>query len=189
MKKAYRNAERTKRRIRQAFVELLKEKRTMEGVTVNELASRADVAKSTFYNHYADIYAVAEEFENELIDNLFSAIDEAERAGAPLYETHMRRLLVFLSDNEEVYRSAILSPDTRYFVDKLKVMLARHLSAAYTFPFSADPVKRQIQIRFFTSACVDTLCDYYRGNLQATLEEIGETLIELLKKASSDTPV
>lgn len=185
MKKAYRNAERTKRMIRAAFAELLREKQTMEGITVSELAARADIAKSTFYNHYADIYAVAEEFGNELIDNLFSAIDEADRAGAPQYEAHMRRLLIFLQEHEALYRSVILSPDTRYFVEKLKVKLGRHLYNTYSFPFSADPVKRQIQISFFNNACVDTICDYYRGTLQASLEEVGETMIELLRKASA----
>lgn len=188
MKKPYRSTERTKRRIRQAFAELLRENRTMEGITVSALADRADVAKSTFYNHYEDIYAVAAEFENELIDQLFSAIDEAEQAGAPLYEAHMHRLLSFLQAQEDIYRSAVLSPDTRFFVDKLKVMLARHLSAAYTFPFSADSVKRQIQISFFTNACVDTICDYYRGALPATLEEVGNTMIELLQKATGTNP-
>lgn len=171
--------------IRQAFAEVLAEFRLMESITVQKLADRADIAKSTFYNHYEDIYAVAEEFENELIDNLFSAIDEADRAGAPLYEAHMRKLLTFLRNHEELYRSAALSPDSRYFVDKLKIMLSRRLSSAYAFPFSADPVKRQIEISFFTNACVETICDYYRGTIQATHEEVGDTIIELLKRASS----
>ena len=46
--------------IRAAFVELLGEKKNMETITVGELAERADIAKSTFYNHYDDVYAVAE---------------------------------------------------------------------------------------------------------------------------------
>ena len=50
----------------------------METITVGELAERADIAKSTFYNHYDDIYAVAEEFENELIAKLSAVLDEIE---------------------------------------------------------------------------------------------------------------
>ena len=62
--------------IRAAFVELLGEKKNMETITVGELAERADIAKSTFYNHYDDVYAVAEEFENELIAKLSAVLDE-----------------------------------------------------------------------------------------------------------------
>ena len=64
MKKEYRSTLRTKKMIRAAFVELLGEKKNMETITVSELSERADVAKSTFYNHYDDVYAVAEEFED-----------------------------------------------------------------------------------------------------------------------------
>mgnify|MGYP003296140577 CR=1 FL=1 len=65
MKKEYRNVTKTRKMIRLAFSELLGEKKNMESITVSELVERADIAKSTFYNHYEDIYAVAEEFENE----------------------------------------------------------------------------------------------------------------------------
>lgn len=65
--KQYRNAERTKKWIRRAFIELISEKKTINKITVNELAERADITKTTFCYHYDDIYAVAEEFENELI--------------------------------------------------------------------------------------------------------------------------
>ena len=78
MKKEYRCTARTKKMIRAAFVELLGEKKNMETITVGELAERADIAKSTFYNHYDDVYAVAEEFENELIAKLSAVLDEIE---------------------------------------------------------------------------------------------------------------
>ena len=65
--KQYRNAVRTEKWIRRAFIELISEKKTLNKITVNELAERADITKTTFYYHYDDIYAVAEEFENELI--------------------------------------------------------------------------------------------------------------------------
>ena len=78
MKKEYRCVTRTKKMIRAAFAELIGEKRNMESITVGELAERADIAKSTFYNHYDDVYAVAEEFENELIGELSATLDEIE---------------------------------------------------------------------------------------------------------------
>lgn len=65
--------------IRTAFVELVGEKKNMEIITVGELAERADIAKSTFYNQYDDVYAVAEEFESELIAKLSAVLDEIER--------------------------------------------------------------------------------------------------------------
>ena len=40
------------------------------GETVAELAERADIAKRTFYNHYDDVYAIADEMLHELIGEL-----------------------------------------------------------------------------------------------------------------------
>ena len=61
MKREYRNSTRTKKMIRTAFAELIGEKKMISNISVSELAERADIAKSTFYNHYEDIYAVADE--------------------------------------------------------------------------------------------------------------------------------
>ena len=90
--------------IRSAFVELLGEKKNMETITVGELAERADTAKSTFYNHYDDVYAVAEEFENELIAKLSAVLDEIELEKSSEYESYLKKIIEFLKANEDIYR-------------------------------------------------------------------------------------
>lgn len=87
--------------IRAAFVELLGEKKNMETITVGELAERADIAKITFYNHYDDVYAVAEEFENELIAKLSAVLDEIELERSSEYESYFRKVIEFLKVNED----------------------------------------------------------------------------------------
>ena len=119
MKKEYRSVIRTKKMIKAAFLELLDEKKDMNLITVGELAERADIAKSTFYNHYDDIYSVAEEFENELIDNLSKVLDEIDSETIVEYEIYIKRIIEFLKSNENVYRKAIGSSDVRFFIEKL----------------------------------------------------------------------
>ena len=50
--------EKTERAIKQAFMELRREK-PVEKIRVKELCDRACINKSTFYAHYQDIYALA----------------------------------------------------------------------------------------------------------------------------------
>lgn len=45
----------TKRAIRSAFAELIKEK-PMEKITVKEIAELAEINKTTFYAHYETVY-------------------------------------------------------------------------------------------------------------------------------------
>ena len=127
MKKEYRCTARTKKMIRAAFVELLGEKKNMETITVGELAERADIAKSTFYNHYDDVYAVAEEFENELIAKLSAVLDEIELERSIEYENYFRKVIEFLKVNEDIYRKAITSSDIRFFIEKLKAVISKKI--------------------------------------------------------------
>ena len=183
MKKEYRNAVRTKKMIRAAFAQLLGEKRNMESITVGALVERADIAKSTFYNHYEDIYAVAEEFENELIDNLLQVLDKIESEKATEYEVYIKSVINFLKDHEEVYRKVMVTPDVRFFIEKLKSIIAKKVFEESTvLPFSQNRAQRYIQIRLLTNACIDTVADYFRGNFEMNLDEVGDVIIEFLEK-------
>lgn len=53
-RKVYKSALRSRKWIRQAFMELLREKE-FEKITVTDIVNRADINRSTFYAHYPDV--------------------------------------------------------------------------------------------------------------------------------------
>lgn len=61
--------ERTKKCIKDAFIELRKTK-PIEKITVKELAALASINKATFYSHYNDIYDLSEQMEEETIHSI-----------------------------------------------------------------------------------------------------------------------
>ncbi len=65
--------QKTRAAIKAAFLELRK-KKPIEKITVTELARLAEINKATFYLHYSDIYSLAEELEDEVIDDILSEI-------------------------------------------------------------------------------------------------------------------
>lgn len=67
----------TKKSIRDAFVELRK-KHSIDEIKVNTLCERAMVNKTTFYNHYQDIYELSEELEKEVIDNFLNSFKDID---------------------------------------------------------------------------------------------------------------
>ena len=183
MKKEYRNAIRTKKMIREAFAELLGEKKAIEMITVGELCDRADIAKSTFYNHYSDVYGVAEEFENELLARLSAVADEVDADRAIEYEVYIRKILAFLKENETIYRQAMATADSRFVVEKMKTIISKKIfEESVVLPFSNDRAKRYIQIRILTNACADTVADYFRGIIAASLDEVGDSLVEFINR-------
>lgn len=65
--------EKTKRAIKNAFIEL-RAKKSLEKITVKELCELAYINKSTFYSHYEDIYALSNAFEYEMVSEIVSSI-------------------------------------------------------------------------------------------------------------------
>lgn len=181
--KPYRNAERTKKWIRRAFIELISENKTISKVTVNELAARADITKTTFYYHYEDIYAVAEEFENELVSKLNTTLDEIAKENPTDYSGHIRKVLEFIRENEEIYRLAVNATDLTFFASKLKNIFSKRIAGmAASWGFSPDYEKRSVQVYFFVSACTDTIIQYLKGDLASSLDMVGEVITEAVEK-------
>ena len=181
MKKEYRNVIRTKKMIRNAFIELLEEKIEIGKISVQELIERADLSKSTFYYHYNDIYAVAEEFENELIIKLSEILDRIKIEKAKNFDCYIQNILDFLADNESIYKKVIRASSPKLFIEKLKVLLSKKIfEDADEKYFSADSRIRYVQIRFLTNACVDTIVDYFRDSFDLSLQELGKIIASYL---------
>ena len=59
----------TKMLIRKQFTELLAAK-PIQSITVRELCERTGINRSTFYNHYRDVYDLLEKIEEEMLAEL-----------------------------------------------------------------------------------------------------------------------
>ena len=71
MKKNPLQTELTKQKLQDAFWDIHREK-TIEKITVREIAERAGVNRSTFYAYYKDVYDILEQAEDEIIHSLMS---------------------------------------------------------------------------------------------------------------------
>lgn len=65
--------QKTRAAIKSAFLEL-RQKKSVEKITVTELSKLAEINKATFYLHYSDIYSLAEDIEDEVIDDILGEI-------------------------------------------------------------------------------------------------------------------
>lgn len=181
--KQYRNSARTKEWIKKAFTELLAEKKSIDKITVSELSARADITKTTFYYHYEDIYAVAEEFENELVAELNDIIETIGKDNPSDYSAYIRKVLKFIQEHEEPYRLAANASDLSIFADKLKNMFSKKLAAVGAkWGFSSDYETRAVQIYFLGSACIDTIVQYLKGHLSASIDLVGDVIVEAVDK-------
>lgn len=86
----------TQRSIKRVFSDLI-QKKPLEKITVTEIASLAEINKGTFYLHYADIYALYDEYLSESIEQAADSIDfYADFFDAP--EQFIQKFMVHLAD-------------------------------------------------------------------------------------------
>lgn len=179
--KTYKNANRTEKWIRQAFVELIAEKKNLEKITVSEIVERADITKPTFYYHYSDLNDLVKSIENEMIEELDSSLNEVKKSGEDSIERYIATVMSFLKSKEDEYKILANAADLHYFITKIKKVLAKKLETSQ-FGFSQDETVREIQTVFISGACVDVLLEYFKGGFNCSLETINSIIAEACKK-------
>lgn len=106
----------TKRLIREAMLELLKEK-NIQRISVRELCDAAGINRTTFYNHYDGTYEVLAEIEEQFLEQLFT--EEASNGSTVHLERHIELLCTRLQKNREVSLLLLENNADPHFSEKL----------------------------------------------------------------------
>src|SRR5262252_7135760 len=83
-----RRVRRTQATLQRALIDLVQE-RDLSQITVADVADRADVSRSTFYDHYQDVHELAEAACTSMLDDMFGyvlALDTARAHSADFQE-------------------------------------------------------------------------------------------------------
>ena len=114
------SSKKTRNLIKTTFAEMLSEKKEINKITVTELVKRANINGGTYYTHYNDIYEVAEDFSNELIDTFFSNDMLFDIKNVDQFiETFFK----YLQTNDKTYKLLCTSDDAFFFLTKyLKIV-------------------------------------------------------------------
>ena len=186
-KKQYRSAIRSRRMIRQAFLELLREK-PFERITVTDIANRADINRSTFYAHYPDVRGMIEELMSDVINSSFELIKNVEISDIfkdP--KPFLQELMAIGEENMELYRLLGKSDFAIQQVEKMKTVMLEKAATSVDIPESIRQSSAfRIQISFFIGGILNTYQQWVQGNLDCSMEEIAQQvgyLIQGLEKS------
>ncbi len=88
------------------------------------MCNRAELSRGAFYSHYDDIYDVAEEYENELIDTFF---DKARLVDSQSIMQFLDSIFEYIRQNDENYRLLCKSNDSIFAAKKLTAIASKKL--------------------------------------------------------------
>ncbi len=118
------SSRKTRKTIKKVFAEMLSEKKELGRISVSELCKRADISRGSFYSHYDDIYGVAEDYENELIDAFFDNVRLLETENIMQF---IDSIFEFIRQNNENYRLLCKSNDLLFAAKKLAAITSGKL--------------------------------------------------------------
>lgn len=170
MKSKYLNhsSEKTRNLIRNTFSELLMEEKSINKVTVSKLVERADINRGTFYNHYDNIFSIAKEFEDEVLEILIDSSKEFNNVNDIF--NFCDDVVIYLKENEEMYKMILSSKDPLAFLEKLNNMLQENL---FEYLKKSNNKKgTRMNISFYVDGVLNQALRYFNGNVDYDLDDL-----------------
>lgn len=181
-KAEYRSAIRSRRLIREAYTQLLKEK-DLQKITVTDIVTRADINRATFYAHYPDVRGVTEEIENEIIEKILDVLKEFQftnffRNPAPLLLNVSR----YLEEDVDFNRILVRANGSEIFMEKLKKVFTDYMLNNSDIPENMRHSRMvQLRVAYFAGGIVNLYKQWFRGDHDCTLNDIALEISKLLQ--------
>lgn len=186
-RREYRSSIRSRRMIREAFLELLEEKEFGK-ITVTDITNRADLNRSTFYAHYPDVQGVVEEIQDEIINKNMEMVREVKYRNIlkdPL--PYLNSICITLEENMRLYSKVGHTADVHLHLDKYRRVIVEDIMKHPEIP---EEIRKapffEIRIHFFIGGIMNTYQQWAEGTLDSTLTEISCEIASLIQKSAMD---
>ena len=174
VKTSYRRAtDRTRRKIREAFADLLAKHGSVKNITVTELAERAEITRGTFYNYYNNLYEVGAELQAEIEKELFA--ERYEFNSIDDVEHYVDQIFTFLEQQEGVYRQLLSSDAPMAFLSQLESGMTQRVFAIMREKGINDK-NAEFELLILASGTFAIVRKYYRNEVAVTLDDIRDYL-------------
>ena len=178
VKRVDRRVAKTRRAIRNAFVRILTEK-SLEKITIKEIAETVDVDRKTVYNYYEGVYDILDELENELAKRFEDVVESLEYSvGNPLQV--FEALTNMLSSDLELYgRLMQVGVQTR-LIEKIGNYLREKVRGAIAKREGVSSEKTELAVEYVTSGMFSAYRYWFHSDRQQSLEEFSREVGKLV---------
>ncbi len=176
------NALRSKRLIRQAFVSLIKTK-PVDKITITDIVTEANINRATFYAHYTCLKDLIDEIEQEVIDKLMKVLSGFKLENFFSNPTPLLlQVSIFLSEDPDYYKTLASTPESSLFIEKLKSIFVNYMEQDASIPLEVRQSKTfHINVLFFAGGLVSLYTQWLNGKLNCSLYDIPMEVSKFLK--------
>lgn len=171
------SSRKTNKAIKEAFAELIKEKKELNNITVTELVKKADITRSAFYTHFDSIYDIAQEIQNETLDLLMTNIDSIQSIDD--LDHYLDIIFNYLYENEKIYSMMLSSNEPMLFSNRLSKTINNHI---FSLLKEANNENLILKVTFYTDGCMNLIIKHFRKEIPNSLDEIKTFMKNLFRK-------
>ena len=164
------SSKKTRKKIKLVFTEMLSEKKELGKITVSELCQRAEISRGAFYSHYDDIYSVAQDYEDELIDHFF---DNTRLLSLNTLDQFIDLTFEYIRENDGNYRLLCKSNDLLFAAKKLtNIATGKFLELCYTDSRIKNKTHLALEISIFIEGLFCEYIKYCREYSDISLDDL-----------------
>ncbi len=163
--------EKTEKAIKNAFIEL-RARKPLEKITVKELCAEAYINKSTFYSHYADIYALSEAMEQETVASIINSIEHLKDYTFENSDAFTRALCLAFMSQISLIRILFSGKEQNHLGNQLDYELKKVIFRKY------PEYEKDVEKNILLSYCIQGTYHAFLNNPEAD----GETFVKTIEK-------
>ena len=170
---------RTKKNIRQTFLQLLSEK-SLTQLTVKELSEQADINRKTFYMYYSNIEDILSELEDELVLKLVHVF-EKELFQKEMFDSYsfFENLNRTIQEDIGLYRILNHSDLLPHLIQRAKNALIEVFFRKYNISADSDNERYILYAEYAASGILSMYTKWFSRDFHMSLEELTRTAAEI----------
>ncbi|MBO1298840.1 MULTISPECIES: TetR/AcrR family transcriptional regulator [Enterococcus] len=175
-----RRSAKTKQAIKQAFLDLTKEK-PINKITIAELSQQADIGRGTFYTHYEDIYDLRSKIIEESICILTDIFDQTYPKKEQYdFRNFVHALVNHVDENKAVFHFFF----NDFMDDELSAQLTHILIKRVLDEEQLDEkdIKNKVEVLFSISGITNVLAEWSSGHLKVEKDELITILDDIITR-------
>jgi AcrR family transcriptional regulator len=180
IRKPDRRVVKTQKAIREALISLMEEK-SMDKITMKEIAERADVDRKTVYNYYSGIHEIREALEEELIQQFETAMSEIDCGLDEPYVLFAGMTRV-LQENMALYDRIVSMKHNQQMIYKIVAFLKEKVHRALEVRTDVSEEKKEMVATYLTMGIVAVYYQWFDTGKKQPLKELSRGVNTLAMK-------
>lgn len=169
----------TKKQLEEVLFNLLKIK-DINKITVKEITTLADINRSTFYDHYSDVYDLLESVQTRILNDINDINKNVTISSFSKSDFNQLSLVLkYIKDNKEIFNILLNGHGNLHFTANLRKIISEKFLKDFIGKDSYS-TKDSLLSSFFISGCLGLIQNWVKTDTQIPINQLTEIMKQLI---------